>query len=982
MKMWRLGILCVLVLMAVPRPSIAQGPSAINGTVKDTSGAAMPGVTVEAASPALIEKVRSAITDGTGVYRIENLFPGVYTVTFTLPGFSTIKREGLELPSNFTATVNADMKVGALEETVVVTGASPVVDTSSTARAQVINRELLDVLPTGKTAQLAAALVPGVFMATPDVAGAQAVNQNNTTAHGYVGSQTTVMLDGIQLQGMCGDGSTQSYSNVQNYEEITVQTSGAGADVGGGGVRQQLISRRGGNTFSGSGSAVYADGGWQPSALTPELVARGLRQGNKIENLSTYETGMGGKIVQDKLWWFAAARNQTFNNLVADTSYPDGSQGYTHEYTRNVSLRMTAQLTSKTQLTAFYDRVIKYLSHDGLQAGRDPLTAVHESIPSPNYAQWQIKLTNTLSNRLLVDLGFNHYQAHRVRRFQPGVKQEYGTAAWLASASHSDTSLGTLTRAPADGETLQAPTRRFLVGSVSYVTGSHNMKFGAQYSQGLRKLATEPYNAGLVQVYQNAVPVSVTLTNTPVRYSNSVNADLGFYAQDTWAWRRFSINYGLRWEYFNAQIDEESSGAGRWIGPRYYRGEVLPTWGGAGGFAPRLGVVYDLFGNAKTALKFGLNKYNRQLVDDLTNRYNPIRPQTQSVTWRDLDGDDIADGSLGCVYLSAGCEINLAQLPTSFGLVADGCSVIATSGSIPCGTGQIDPNIKRGYSVQYNVGVQHELFPRISVNAYYFYSKFYDLARTDNILNSFSDYTPVQIASPLDGSVITMYNVSASARTRLQNLEHTAVNDTRSNKAFEAGFSARLTNGVTLFGGMATEHTLSSTCDATDDPNRRLYCDDYADGATPWLTQFKLSGTLDLPYKIRTGLGYQTYKRFLGTGGTQWQITNTTRYPADCKGPCTPGGLVNPTQTLATMNVPLVKPGTELSDRIGMFDINIGRWFQRGKVRIQPEVAIFNVFNNLAVYGVRSQNYLTSSYMQPSTILQARVTRIGLDVKW
>jgi hypothetical protein len=255
--------------------------------------------------------------------------------------------------------------------------------------------------------------VPGVFMGTPDVAGAQAVNQNNTTAHGYVGSQTTVMLDGIQLMGMCGDGSTQSYSNVQNYEEITVQTSGAGADVGGGGVRQQLISRRGGNTFSGSGSAVYADGGWQPSALTPELVARGLRQGNQIENLSTYETGMGGKILQDKLWWFGAARNQTFNNLVADTHYPDGSQGYTHEYTRNFSLRLTAQLTSKTQLTAFYDRVVKYLSHDGLQAGRDPLTAVHESIPSPNYAQWQIKLTNTLSNRLLVDLGFNHYQAHR-----------------------------------------------------------------------------------------------------------------------------------------------------------------------------------------------------------------------------------------------------------------------------------------------------------------------------------------------------------------------------------------------------------------------------------------------------------------------------------------------------------------------------------------------------------------------------------------
>ena len=102
---------------------------------------------------------------------------------------------------------------------------------------------------------------------------------------------------------------------MQNYEEITVQTSGAGADVGGGGVRQQLISRRGGNTFSGSGSLVYADGGWQPSALTPELVARGLQQGNKIDDLSTYEFGMGGKIIRDKLWWFGAARDQTFNSL-------------------------------------------------------------------------------------------------------------------------------------------------------------------------------------------------------------------------------------------------------------------------------------------------------------------------------------------------------------------------------------------------------------------------------------------------------------------------------------------------------------------------------------------------------------------------------------------------------------------------------------------------------------------------------------------
>ena len=167
-----LRILMVVLALIALIPSLARAQSAIGGTVRDTTGAVMPGVTVEASSPALIEKIRTAITDSAGVYHIENLFPGTYAVTFTLPGFTTVKREGLELPSNFTATVNAELRVGALEETVVVSGASPVVDTTSTARAQVITRELLDQLPTGKTAQLAAALVPGVFMANPDVAGA------------------------------------------------------------------------------------------------------------------------------------------------------------------------------------------------------------------------------------------------------------------------------------------------------------------------------------------------------------------------------------------------------------------------------------------------------------------------------------------------------------------------------------------------------------------------------------------------------------------------------------------------------------------------------------------------------------------------------------------------------------------------------------------------------------------------------------------
>ena len=342
----KVAVKCVLAVLGalVLFPSASQAQSSIAGVVKDSTGAFMPGVTVEAASPALIEKLRTVVTDERGAYLIVDLRPGTYTVTFTLQGFTTFKREALELPSNFTATVNADLRVGALEETVTVSGASPVVDVQSTAKTQVLNHDQLDSIPTGRTAQTAAALAPGVIMGTPDVAGSNGQNQNASIAHGMAGEQATVLLDGIQLNGMCGNGATQSYSNTQNYEEIVIQNSGAGADVSAGGVRQYLVPRKGGNDFHGSGAMVYASGNWQADPLSPDLVARGLKEGNAFESTYDFEAGMGGKLLKDKLWWFAASRKQGNNEAIADSFYKDGTQAVNEQYIKNISLRLTWQI--------------------------------------------------------------------------------------------------------------------------------------------------------------------------------------------------------------------------------------------------------------------------------------------------------------------------------------------------------------------------------------------------------------------------------------------------------------------------------------------------------------------------------------------------------------------------------------------------------------------------------------------------------------
>ena len=191
-------------------PTTARAQSAFAGVVRDTSGAVLPGATVEAASDVLIEKVRSVATDANGAYRIENLRPGIYSITFSLPGFSNVKKDQIELPSNFTSTINADLKVGTVEETVTVSGESPVVDVQTNIKAQVMSRDVLDAVPSAHTLQSIGQLVVGVSLTAPDVGGSQAMQQTYFSVHGLGAAQTTVTIDGMIVNGLQGDGAIQS----------------------------------------------------------------------------------------------------------------------------------------------------------------------------------------------------------------------------------------------------------------------------------------------------------------------------------------------------------------------------------------------------------------------------------------------------------------------------------------------------------------------------------------------------------------------------------------------------------------------------------------------------------------------------------------------------------------------------------------------------------------------------------------------------
>jgi hypothetical protein len=413
----------------------------------------------------------------------------------------------------------------------------------------------------------------------------------------------------------------------------------------------------------------------------------------------------------------------------------------------------------------------------------------------------------------------------------------------------------------------------------------------------------------------------------------------------------------------------------------------MPVWKD---LAPRFGIVYDLFGNAKTALKAAINKYEQAQTINFADQFNPLVLEQPVVSWTDLNNDDVAQGELGCVYLAPGCEINLGQLRQGFGISAQ---------TFP------NPDIKRVNNIETTVGVQHELLPGVQVNAGWFHRTFHNLPRQTNTLQSFSDYTRVDVVSPLDGSIIPMYNVSPAALTRIKNVVFTDDTQKEWYNGYEVSFNARLPRSAVVFGGLTSERMLWTLCNEESNPNNLLYCD-ARNSNIPFRTQLKLSGSYPLPYGVQVSASFQSTPGYLLTAtgfspayvipsatslpsvsappgaGTVWLITRTTRYAADCKGPCTPGALVVPNMTAAQLAVPLVAPGTEYAERVNQLDLSFGKWFQVGRTRVQGQADIFNALNRSAVLSVRSMNYSTPSYLQPSSVLQGRIFRFGMQMKW
>jgi hypothetical protein len=980
-------------------PSAAYAQAFIVGVVKDSSGAVLPGVTVEAASPALIEKTRSVVTDGGGQYRVENLRPGTYSVTFTLAGFNTVKREGIELTGTFTASVNAELRVGALTETIVVTGETPIVDVQSTTRQQVLDHELISTIPTSRNSSRMAALLPSVVTTDQDVGGLvgeSGASAGGLTVHGNTDVRTEV--NGASLHSSQGNGGTGA-GNIAAFQEVVVDTSGISAEQTEGGVRVNLIPREGSNKFAGDIFTAFASTSMQSDNLTQDLKDRGLGTSNKLKKYYDFNPSFGGPIVRDRLWFQGTVRGNVarsyapvfFNKNAGNPNSwiyePDLARGSA----TNDSLwgswnaRVTTQATPKNKLALAIDWTDICDCPRGIVASMSPESGVGNYVTQTPELVTIGEWTAPLTNHLLLEAGFLDHRHGAASR--PAVNPYFTTDPGPVKLNGVvDQALGLTYRAfvGTTGNTTGSIDLGHL--TLSYITGAHAFKAGFNVGTTSRNRLNYSIDSPMSFRFNAGVPNQLTLNASPFLVSSKVGADDGLFVQDKWTKRRVTVTAGLRYAYFKDSFPETVIGPAQFVPTRNL---TLPATDGASwqDLLPRAGVAIDVFGNGKTSLKLSANKYLAFLglvnsggtfTTDLAPASRLVNSTTRS--WTDRNGNFVPDCNL----------LNPAAQTVTGGDICGAMSNPDFGGTRP-GT-VYDPATlsgwgKRDYNWQFSAGVQQEIMPRVSVEVGYFRTVFGNFIVTDNRSVSGADFDTFSITAPVDprlpgggGQTISgLYDLKPASFGRItDNFLTFSDNFGTQIKHFngvDVSINARARSGLTLQGGTSTGRTTADNCDIVKQvPEATLTASSAIAANLPYchvqgsfLTQGKFIATYLVP-RIGVEVSGTLQNRPGPEIAATYTATNAVVSPS--LGRSLSGGAAN-------ISVNIVTPGTLYGQRMNEIDLRIGKIVKFGRNRLNASVDLYNAMNSNPVL---TQNNAFATWQVPQSILNPRFAKFVVQL--
>jgi hypothetical protein len=1014
-----IGIVAVIAL-GVLTPSVVLAQAQIAGVVRDASGAVLPGVTVEAASDVLIEKVRTATTDSSGQYRVIDLRPGVYTVTFTLPGFATIKREGIELSGNFVATVNQDLRVGGLSETITVTGESPIVDTQSVRRQVTLDSEILTTAPTARSWAAMAVLVPGIVTQAGTSADIQVTPQ--MTVFGGMGGRANegrMQVDGLNTGAALNGGGVSTYvADISNASEVVTTTSGGLGEAEVGGPSLSIVPRSGGNKTSGS---IYLSGvpdGFVASNYSDELKNAGLSTPGSLIKQWDFTGGIGGPIIKDRIWYYATARDEgqhrtipgIFPNLNAGNANeweykPDTSrEARGAESFQIFTARFTVQASQRNRFNVHWewqlpcngstiggdgdgcrnqpdDAVMGAIGLGGLSATTSPETTGYLHVLVQNR---QFTWASTMTNKLLLEAGLGSYIARWGPNEAPGnptrdlvrVTEQTARNGAVAGLSY---------RSANWAEDWDNPnTWR---ASATYVTGAQSLKFGYIGGYLVEDIENHGNNLNLAYTFNGGVPSSLTQSLRVFKQKDRVQYT-ALYAQDQWTMRRLTLQGAIRFDRAWSYSPEQQIGPTTFL-PTPLRFPETPGVNSYKDISPRGGMAYDIFGNGRTSVKVNFGKY-LEPASNLNGNYsisNPIAriATTTSRTW--TDNGTGGPGTPGYHDFIVQCDLTVVDTNGECGRMNS-----PTFGTRTQTTANIDPAILNGWNVrpgdwQIGASVQHQVLPRVSAEFGYFHRWLTHYTTTDNTLVTPANYTTYSLVAPSDPRLPDGGGYTING---LQNITQEGFNaGTSNNVTFADNFGglSQVYNGVLLNVSARGAHGLNFQAGVNSGKTVQDGCDLRAQ--LPETSVFGAS--VNAPYckndpgfvtKI-TGLGSYTVPKVDVLLGMTFRSDQGAPLRATWNAPTASvtAALGRPAVGVGnTIPIDLIAPGEKWGDRVNEIDLRFAKIFRFGGTRTHIGLDIFNVLNQDAILTYNQTFTPGGAWLAPQSVLTPRFYKLSAQI--
>jgi carboxypeptidase family protein len=969
-------------------PIVAHAQASITGVVRDASGAVLPGVTVEASSPVLIERSREVVTDGGGQYRIVDLRPGTYTVKYTLTGFSTVQREGIELTGSFVAAIDVELKVGSLQETITVAGESPIIDTQRSTQQRVFDSKVIEAIPAGRSHIDLVVLIPGLAAAQPgrgglaDVGGTNNLQNTTFQIHGGRTSDTRLQLDGVRLGNVLSGGEFSNFvPDTGSTQEITVDYAAVSAEQPFGGLRIDLIPREGGNTVKGTVFATAVNAAWQGSNLTPELESRGLPDPNEMKRAYDINPSVGGPLMRDKLWFYTSARWQVNQNYIAGLYYNKNEgdptkwlyeadptrRGFFSLEQNGVNTRFTWQAAQKHKVALYLDNQSRIW--DDTRAGVSPESAVAYRFPVLNLGQ--VSWTAPMTNKLLFEARY----ARRGEAFGNQLPDEGSIYRSIIPVLEQSNNLFYRGKGGDGGVSglfgYSSQTINTALASMSYVTGAHSFKVGFSDTWA-RTVSTSDSNSRYMMFrFNQGIPNQVTLYGVPTRGESMVKGEIGVFAQDRWTIHRWTLNAGVRYDGFIGGYPDQVRGPAPLQPTRNFSFPAVTTMS-LHDVTPRLGASYDLFGNGKTALKASLGKYMLTLF----TIGNPAGVSTTTTrNWNDLmfPVGDPRRGNFNpdCDMLDPAINGECSAYLTQFGTLT---SIAQFNRDTRFGWGN------RPFNWEFSTSVQHQLAPRVGIDVGYFRRWFGNFQVTQTVGLAAADYDRYSVTAPQDsrlpdggGYPITdLFNINQSKvgqGTAYTTFARDFGKQTEHWNGMDFSANARLQNGVTLQGGVSTGRTTTDNCDVVVNDQGAILS-----GAGPsrrgchieaaFLTQVKLLGTYLVPV-----VGMNLAATMQSTPGPV--ISANRVYPnAEVQ-----GSLGRPLSAGAqNVTINMLLPGDIYGDRVNQFDLRLGKTLRFGGRRATVNLDIYNVLNRNPVM---QENAAYAVWRTPQRIMDARLFKVS-----